>query len=201
MKKLITIFSILIVLLGGILLNFSYAYEDTYTLELVTLDVTEGFDLYLLLPKDYILFAIQKDNLNIKYDGAKTLKDNNIPSIPVNKDDVQNDLYIENGVEYVQILLEPNKNGKYDFDILSDYGKMDMKYRIKNVNKDNIAYFDNFKVHNGICKIEYNYEKNTIKQRDTEFIPFLVKLLILVLIIIIVIGIIAYNKQRREIEQ
>lgn len=199
MKRLITIFSILMVILGGILLNFSYAaYQDTYTLEFEAFDVAEGFDLYILLPKDYILFAIQKDNLNIAYSGAKTLKDNNIPSIPVDKDDVQDELYVDNGVEYIQILLKPNKDGKYEFDILSDYEKMDMRFRIKNANKDDIAYIDNFKVHNGVCKIEYNYENNKIEQRDKEFIPFLVKLLILVLIVIIVIGIIAYNKQRRD---
>ena len=198
MKRLITILSILIMIIGGILLNFSYAKGDTYTLEFKALDVTEGFDLYLLLPKDYILFAIKKDNLNIEYNGAKTLKDNDIPSIHVNKGDVQNELYEEDGVEYVQILLTPDNSGNYEFDILSDYGKIDMKYRIKNANKDNIAYIDNFEIHNGVCKIEYNYEKNTVEQRKTEFIPFLVKLLLLVLIVIIVIGIIAYNKQRRD---
>lgn len=200
MKKLIIILSFIILIFAGILLNFSYAAGNTYTLEFEALDVTEGFELYLLLPKDYILFAIGKDNLNLEYNGANTLKDNDVPSITVNKKNIQDELYEENGIEYVQILLEPNKDGKYEFNILSDYPKMDMKYRIKNANKDDIAYIDNFKVRNGVCKIEYSYEKNVIEQKDTEFIPFLVKLLILALIVIIVVGIIAYIKQRRDIE-
>lgn len=197
MKKTIFIIIILITIFEGILLNLSYAAEDMYTLEFEAFDVTEEFELYLLLPKDYILFAIEKDDLDLEYNGVKTLKDNEIPSISVNKDDIQDNLYEENGIEYIQILLRQNKEGKYEFDILSDYGKIDMKYRIKNENKDEIAYIDNFKVHDGVCKIEYNYEKNTIKQKNVEFIPFFVRLLIIVLIIIIVIGAIAYIKQRR----
>ena len=197
MKKTIFIIIILITIFEGILLNLSYAAEAMYTLEFEAFDVTEEFELYLLLPKDYILFAIEKDDLNLKYNGAKTLKDNDIPSISVNKDDIQDNLYEENGIEYIQILLKQNQEGKYEFNILSDYGKIDMKYRIKNENKDEIAYIDNFKVHDGVCKIEYNYEKNTIKQKNVEFIPFFVRLLIIVLIIIIVIGAIAYIKQRR----
>lgn len=199
MKRLITVFSILLIILGGILLNLSYAsYQDTYTLEFKASDVTEDFDLYILLPKDYILFAIKEDDLNIEYKGVETLKNNDIPSIRVDKENIEDELYEENGIEYIQILLEENIEGKYEFNILSDYGKKDMRFRIKNASKDDIAYIDNFSVDDGVCKIEYNYEKNKIEQRNSQFIPFLVKLLILVLISIIVVGIIAYNKQRRD---
>lgn len=197
MKRIITIFSIFVMIIGVILFNYSCAYEETYTLEFEASDVNEDFDLYLLLPKDYILFAIEEDGLNIAYTGVDTLKNNDIPSIRVDKDNISNEVYEEDGVEYIQILLEENEEGKYEFDILSNYSKMDMKYRVKNMTKDDIVHIDNFKISNGVCKVEYNYEKNTVKQPDTEFIPFVTKVLMIVLVVIIVVGIIAYIKQRR----
>ena len=197
MKRMITILSVFVMIIGVILFNYSYAYEKTYTLEFKASDVSEDFDLYLLLPKDYVLFAIEEDGLNIEYTGVETLKNNDIPSIRVDKESISDELYEEGGVEYIQILLEENEDGKYEFDILSNYNKMNMKYRVKNMNKDDIVHIDNFKISNGVCKVEYNYEKNTVKQPDTEFIPFVTKVLMIVLVVIIVVGIIAYIKQRR----
>lgn len=197
MKRMITIFSVFVMIIGVILFNYSYAYEKTYTLEFKASDVSEDFDLYLLLPKDYVLFAIEEDGLNIEYTGVETLKNNDIPSIRVDKESISDELYEEGGVEYIQILLQENEKGKYEFDILSNYNKMNMKYRVKNMNKDDIVHIDNFKISNGVCKVEYNYEKNTVKQPDTEFIPFVTKVLMIILVVIIVVGIIAYIKQRR----
>lgn len=197
MKRVITILSVFVIIIGIIIFNYSYAYEETYTLEFEASNVSEEFDLYLLLPKDYILFVIEEDGLNIEYTGVETLKNNDIPSIRVDKENISDELYEEDGVEYIQILIEENEDGKYEFDILSNYNKMDMKYRVKNMNKDDIVHIDNFKISNGVCKVEYNYEKNTVKQPDTEFIPFATKVLMIILIVIIVVGIIAYIKQRR----
>ena len=198
MKKLVFIFSILLIIILGVLANFSYAYEKMYTLEFEASDVSKSFDLYLLLPKEYIEYAIRKDDLDIEYKGVETLKDNDIPSIKVeNKNDISDELYKENGIEYIQILLNQNEDGKYVFDILEDYPDMDMKYRIKNVDKDDIVHINNFEISDNVCKIEYNYDENTIKQPNTTFVPFLMKLLIILLAVIIVIGAVAYIKQRR----
>lgn len=198
MKKIISILGLIVLLIGGILLGTSYAaYETTYTLEFEASNVSEDFDLYLLLPKDYIEFAIEDDGLDIEYTGVDTLKNNEIPSIRVNKENVSDELYEEDGVEYVQILLEENDDGVYEFDILSNYPEMDMKYRIRNINKDYIVHINKFKIDDGVCKIEYDYEEDTVKQPDTQFIPFVTKLLLVILVVIIVIGLIAYIKQRR----
>ena len=198
MRKLVFIFSILLIIILGVLANFSYAYEKMYTLEFEASDVSKSFDLYLLLPKEYIEYAIRKDDLDIEYKGVETLKDNDIPSIKVeNKNDISDELYKENGIEYIQILLNQNEDGKYVFDILEDYPDMDMKYRIKNVDKDDIVHINNFEISDNVCKIEYNYDENTIKQPNTTFVPFLMKLLIILLAVIIVIGAVAYIKQRR----
>lgn len=198
MRKLVFIFSILLIIILGVLANFSYAYEKMYTLEFEASDVSKSFDLYLLLPKEYIEYAIRKDDLDIEYKGVETLKDNDIPSINIeNKNDISDELYKENGIEYIQILLHQNEDGKYVFDILEDYPDMDMKYRIKNVDKDDIVHINNFEISDDVCKIEYNYDENTIKQPNTTFVPFLMKLLIILLAVIIVIGAVAYIKQRR----
>ena len=198
MRKLVFIFSILLIIILGVLANFSYAYEKMYTLEFEASDVSKSFDLYLLLPKEYIEYAIRKDDLDIEYKGVETLKDNDIPSINIeNENDISDELYKENGIEYIQILLHQNEDGKYVFDILEDYPDMDMKYRIKNVDKDDIVHINNFEISDDVCKIEYNYDENTIKQPNTTFVPFLMKLLIILLAVIIVIGAVAYIKQRR----
>ena len=179
-------------------LNNSYCYEEIITLEFETVDDSEMFDLYILLSREYINYAIKNDGLDIEYEGVETLKNREIPSINVNKENISNDLYEEDGEEYIQILLEENENNKYEFDILKDYGKLNIKYRIKNINKDEIVHIDNFKIDsNNVCEIKYNYEENTVKQPNVGFIPFMTKLLIIVLVIIIIIGIIAYVKKRR----
>lgn len=196
-KKICCILSIIFLLLICILTNISNSYNETYTLEFKTINANEKFDIYVLLPKEYIIFAIKEDKLDIQYNGVETLKENDIQSIKVKKENIINELYEENGKEYIQILLEQNEDGIYKFDILSDYGKLDIKFRIKNLDKDYIAHIDNFKIDNNVCKIEYDYKKDTIKQPNTKFIPFLTKFLIFVLVVVIIVGIIAYVKKGR----
>ena len=179
-------------------LNNSYCYDEKITLEFETVDDSEMFDLYILLPREYINYAIKNDGLDIEYEGVETLKNRDLPSINVNKENISNDLYEEDDEEYIQILLEENENNKYEFYILKDYGKLNIKYRIKNINKDEIVHIDNFKIDsNNVCEIKYNYEENTVKQPNVCFITFIKKLLIIVLVIIITVGIIAYVKKRR----
>ena len=77
MKKIIVVFIIGFIMIFTIGLKEVKAYQDTYDLELETVSNKrqEAFDLYLLLPKEYIVFAIQEDNLFISYDGPQTLQD------------------------------------------------------------------------------------------------------------------------------
>ena len=199
MKKIIVVFIIGFIMIFTIGLKEVKAYQDTYDLELETVSNKrqEAFDLYLLLPKEYIVFAIQEDNLFISYDGPQTLKENQIPSIPVKSENVKEDIYEENGTEYIQILLEKNSKGIYEFPILANYTEMNMKYRIKNINKDYIMHIDNFKIVNGKCEIKYDYDNNTVKQPDINVIPFVTKVLIIILIFVVIIGTATYIKQRR----
>lgn len=155
-----------------------------------------NFNMYMLLPKDYIVYAINNANLNIEYDGPNTLKENTIIGISVEKSKIQDETYNEDGIEYVQILLEPTNDNIYNFKILSDYNKLDMKFRVKNDEKDYIMHIDNFKTNDNECKMEYNYDQNQIKQANKIVINFGTLLLIIILVLIIIVAIISKIKTK-----
>lgn len=195
MKKILNIIILAIIILILFIPNVKAVDLSTYELKLKVLENTENkeFDLYILLPKSYIVYAIDNSNLSIEYAGAETLKENNIPGIDINKNNVEDEIYKENDNEYVQILLEPNEDNEYTFNILSSYIGKDMKFRIKNDEKDYIMHLDNFTVKDNTCQLEYNYSQNSLKQKDyTEFTFSTV--LFIILIIIVFIAIIAKIK-------
>ena len=194
MKKLVTI--IFICMLIMIMTIPVVKASSTYTIEL---EVTknkkeETFELYMLLPENYITYAINKAGMDIEYVGAETLIQNEIPLINVDKSKVQDETYSENGIEYVQILLEPNEDGMYTFEVIADYPEMDMKLRIKNDEKDYIMHIDNFKIEDDVCQIEYDYDNDEVKQPTKIVINFGTILLIVILVMIIIIAIISKAK-------
>ena len=202
-KTIISLFMIIIISLLMIIFNTTNvqaASSDSEFFELqfeiINNEENENVDIYLLLPKEYIEFAIEHDNLDIEYEGANTLKENNIPSINVDGLNIEDELYEENGIEYVQILLEKNDDDIYSFDILSDYFDLDMRYRIKNDNKDFIAHIDNFNIENGVCEIEYDYSSDIVKEAGEKMFSLGRIMLIIILIIIIILGISSYIKKK-----
>ena len=198
MKKIINIVLIFIFVIG-ILIPIVKA-NSTYTiqLEVTKNEEKESFELYMLLPENYIVYAINKSILNIQYNGAETLKQNKIPGIEVDENNVQDETYSENGIEYVQILLKSNEDNMYTFDIIGDYPDMDMKPRVKNDEKDYIMHIDNFKVENDVCQIEYDYDNDEIKQPNRIVINFGTLFLIIILVLVIIISIISKIKTREQ---
>lgn len=199
MKKMKLLFVVVIIIsMISVLIPNAYSSDiETYKISLIVKDNknNEDINLYILLPKEYIEYAIDSANLDIDYQGVETIKDNDILGINVNKENIKNDLYIENNIEYVQILLEKNLNNEYTFDVLENYyGDEKIKLRIKNDSKDYIMHIDNFEIEEGICKIEYNYSENTIKQPDKIVINFGAIILIILLIIILIVIIIIKQK-------
>ena len=182
MKKFMKIIYIIIM---AIMLLAPVANASSYKTIDLQLKVTKNvnnanFNMYMLLPKDYIVYAINNANLNIEYDGPNTLKENTIIGISVEKSKIQDETYNEDGIEYVQILLEPTNDNIYNFKILSDYNKLDMKFRVKNDEKDYIMHIDNFKTDDNECKMEYNYDQNQIRQANKIVIHFGTLLLIII---------------------
>ena len=198
MKKFMKIIYIIIM---AIMLLAPVANASSYKTIDLQLKVTKNvnnanFNMYMLLPKDYIVYAINNANLNIEYDGPNTLKENTIIGISVEKSKIQDETYNEDGIEYVQILLEPTNNNIYNFKILSDYNKLDMKFRVKNDEKDYIMHIDNFKTDDNECKMEYNYDQNQIRQANKIVINFGTLLLIVILVLIISVAIISKIKTK-----
>ena len=196
MRKYLTI--VLLIILMIVLLLPTVKANSTYTIQLEITDNKEkdDFDIFILLPENYITYAINHAGLDIEYAGAETLLQNDIPLIDIDKNNVQNEIYVENGVEYVQILLEPNAEDIYTFEVLSDYPEKDMKFRIQNDEKDYLMHIDNFEIEDSVCEIEYNYDKDEIKQPTKIRINFGTLLLIIVLIMIIIIAIISKIKSK-----
>ena len=172
--------------------------KDFYELqfEVINNNENKNFDIYLLLPEEYIEFVIENDGLEIEYTGIDTLKNNDIPSINVDKSKLQEDIYKEDGVEYIQILLDKDKKDIYSFEILSNYTELNMKYRIKSESEDYIVHIDNFKIENDICEIQYDVDQNIVKQPDKKVFSFYTIILIIILIIIILLALISYINQK-----
>ena len=162
------------------------AENEKYTLQLKEIN-DKDIELYVLLPKEYILFAIEKDGLNIQYDGVYTLVNHNIPSIKVESGKVYNEVYKEDNVEYVPILLNKNEEGYYNFEVLSEYKEMNIKYRAIVPNGDFIVHIDDFKIEDNLCKIEYDSEINSVKQPDKNGISMNATAVIIVAAVLVLI--------------
>lgn len=199
MKKAINIILIFIISVLMANTNIYANEEDFFELEFSVLENKEekDLDVYLLLPKEYIIEAIKYDGLDIEYKGVETFKENNIPSINISNEEISDDVYLEDNTEYIQILLKPNEDGIYTFNILSGYLDKKIKFRIKSEDSDMIAYIEEPRIKDSKCKIEYNVNANTIKQPD-EKVFSTNTLLALIVVIIIIAGIIfIYNKQKK----
>src|SRR5699024_1707389 len=58
-------------------------------LDLTIEDIEKDYTLYILLSKEYIEYAINLSGLDITYNGANTLIENDIPGIEIIKENVQ----------------------------------------------------------------------------------------------------------------
>ena len=189
MKKIINIITIIMILSAMFIFapnTYVKAENETYTMKLKEIN-NKDIELYVLLPKEYVEFAIEKDGLNIKYQGVNTLVNNNIPSIKVESGKIYNEVYKDGEVEYLQILLNKNEEGYYNFDVLSEYKKMNIKYRAIVPNGDFIVHIDNFKIEDNLCAMEYDSESNTIKQPDKDVISVNSTAIIAVAIVLVLV--------------
>lgn len=198
MKKIIKVIILSILLITSIYIPVKAADGETNQLRLTVTEADESYEIYMLLPKNYIKYAIQHDDLDIEYDGANTLIYNSIPSIAVNVNNVLEDTYIEDGMEYVQIKLDDMGEEEYVFEIMSEYTEMDMMFRIKSSSKDNLMLINNFTIEDNACKMEYNYKENTIKtdSKSEVKIKFQLHWWQILIIVILVIFLIYMQKRR-----
>ena len=202
MKKILKIILLIILFINIFYINVIATSEEVNRLRLTVTNADEDYQIYILLPKKYIMYAINYDGLNIEYDKANTLIYNNIPSISVDINDIQKDTYIdeENRIEYVQILLDDLGGEEYYFEIIKEYTDMDMLYRIKSTSRDNLLHINNFSLENNSCDMEYNYKENTITadiHKDIK-IKFDFEWWQIVAIVVLIIFIIYLYKRRNK---
>ena len=81
MKKLFSIVVLSVLIILTITLPVMADSTEMSKLRLKVTNANEEYEIFMLLPKKYIMYAIQHDGLDIGYDGANTLKYNVIPSI------------------------------------------------------------------------------------------------------------------------
>ena len=165
MKKILSTVLLSIIFIISIIIP-AQADSETSQLRLKVNNSNENYSIYIVLPKKYVKYVIQYDGLDINYSGADTLKNNVIPNIIVDINKIEDETYIDNGIEYIQIKLDDLGEEEYVFDILSEYKDMDMLYRVKSSTRDNIMIIDNFRIENNTCKMVYDYETNTIKTNE-----------------------------------
>lgn len=198
MKKILSTVLLSIIFIISIIIP-TQADSETSQLRLKVNNSNENYSIYILLPKKYVKYVIQYDGLDINYSGADTLKNNVIPNIIVDINKIEDETYIDNGIEYIQIKLDDLGEEEYVFDILSEYKDMDMLYRVKSSTRDNIMIIDNFRIENNTCKMVYDYETNTIKTNEqTHFkLGFDLSWWQVALIIILVVFGLGYIYDRR----
>lgn len=198
MKKILSVIILIITIISMPLLVKATTTEMSQ-LRLKVMDSNEEYDIYILLPKKYIRYAIQYDGLDIVYDGANTLKYNSIPSIIVDINKIEEDTYVENGIEYVQIKLDDLGEEEYLFEIISEYTDMDMLYRVKSSTRDNIMNIDKFQFKNNKCEIKYDYQQNTVKTEKKQNVTIKFNLKwwqIVTVVILILLLIYAYRRMK-----
>ena len=153
----------------------------------------------MLLPKEYIEYAISKSGLDIEYIGAETLTKKDIPGIEIDKTQVQPNVYTEQGVEYVQVLLSAIEQNHYQFKVLKSYGKLDVKFKFQITGEDEsaIMHLENFSVdEDNTYHIKYNYEKDTLTNEIVR--KGHIAWWQIVLIILIILFIMAITKRREQ---
>lgn len=200
--KIFYIFLIAIILITNISIAESNLNDIKYkTINIDIEDINEEYKMYILLPEEYIKFVIGLSKQNIKYEGIKTLKENDIIGLDIKKENIQDEFYNIDQRNYVKIYLNASEKNNYQFKIRDEYFSMDIKFLISINNKDYmVMHIDNFKYNNeGICKIVYNYKKNTLKNEVKNRGKISIwQILIVTLIIIVTMYIINKIKSKEN---
>ena len=182
--------------------------SNSYTVEFyVENSDNKDYNVYVLLPKEYIEYAINNSNLEIQYTGTETLINNTIPGININKDDIQNEVYSDDNKEYVQILLERKEENKYVFDVLEGYTNINIAFRIRENNENSdydyiVDLDENYNIKDNICQIFYDYDQKIAKNEGSSKMNIgPIQILVAVIIILIVLGIIYKITRKGRNEQ
>lgn len=211
MKKINKICVCIFILIFVCIIMQSYVKateSNLYTVEFyVENSDNRDYNVYVLLPKEYIEYAINNSNLEIQYTGAETLRNNTIPGINVNKNNIQDEVYSDGNKEYVQILLEQKEENKYVFNVLEGYTNINIAFRIRENNENSdydyiVELDEDYNIKDNICQIFYDYEQKIAKNEGGSKMNIgPIQILVAVIIILIVLGIIYKITRKGRNEQ
>lgn len=187
MSKKMKIINI-ILLFGMICCSFLGFYtvkaEDFYEVNFTVLNTEEACKVYWLLPEKYINYINQQTGVNFKIDDIKgNTKAQSSYISYFNVSNVQNEIYEENGVRYLQVELKEVAHS-FLFYIAPGYTDMDYKLRYKSDTRDVILHLNKFTYNeDGDCNIKYDYLLNDFKTEDeakkgvSKYVAMLITLL------------------------
>ena len=141
--------------------------EDFYEVNFTVLNTEEAYKVYWLLPEKYINYINQQTNASFKIDEIKgSSKAHSAYISYFNASNIQNEIFEENGVRYLQIELKEVAHS-FLFYIAPGYTDMDYKLRYKSDTRDVILHLNKFTYNeDGDCNIKYDYELNDFKTED-----------------------------------
>lgn len=140
---------------------------DTYEIQLTMKNKQPSYQMYLLLPREYLEYAIAQQGLDFVYEGPDTLVKYEIPGISVNRANIEKQEYVEEQKQYVSVLLSPDDKDRFFFTVMASYPNQDIKFRYVSGEKDYIIHMDDFRVQDGVCQIEYDGKQDTVKNTYT----------------------------------
>ena len=193
MKKTVVIILLQILITFMCITNVK-AETEYNTLDLTIKDMESSYELSLLLPVEYIQYAIENLENKVTYTGPETLVNNDISTLNIDKNSVKPKLFTQENVQYVEVTMTPYSTNHYQFKVLKDYSKLDIKFKILKTGEtqSTIMYLDDFKFDGeGMCRLTYDAKQDTLKSEDykkasVSWWKIIIGIVILIIICVIV---------------
>ena len=189
MKKTVVIILLQILITFMCITNVK-AETEYNTLDLTIKDMESSYELSLLLPVEYIQYAIENSENKVTYTGPETLVNNDISTLNIDKNSVKPKLFTQENVQYVEVTMTPYSTNHYQFKVLKNYSKLDIKFKILKTGEtqSTIMYLDDFKFDGeGMCRLTYDAKQDTLKSEDYKKISTSWWKIIIGIVIVIII--------------
>lgn len=170
-------------------------------ISLTILNPDEDYGVYMLLPESYITFINARTGATHAIDAIYGNSKANLDYISYfDVNNVQKEIYEDNGVRYLQVKMTPVAN-YITFSVAPSYYNMDIKIRIRSTSKDEVIDLEPFKFStDGKCSVRYNYpESSVITDDDVKNTGS--RYLVLLGILFVVMAIVSYTDRVGNIKQ
>ena len=111
-------------------------------------------------------------------------------TLNIDKNSVKPKLFTQENVQYVEVTMTPYSTNHYQFKVLKNYSKLDIKFKILKTGEtqSTIMYLDDFKFDGeGMCRLTYDAKQDTLKSEDYKKISTSWWKIIIGIVIVIII--------------